>query len=456
MKKIQNVLLGSVIMSMSILSACGSSSGTNTSSPAASAGTTAAASDKPAQNVTIKYYNWDSDSQAVATKKIIENFQAKNPNIKVESIALVPGNSVESLKKLDVALSSGEQVDVVAMPSIEEVLARAGQNVLAPLDDLYAKDNVKPEEEYFINPKFKGKYYATMINASDWFVMLNADALKEANLPVPTFGWTWDDFREYAKKLIKGEGNDKRYGAYFHSWGEYVNPIVYTDKKNPYLKDDLKPQFDDSSFNYYFNLRRAMEKDDKSVKSLADVIGAKLNYANEFGTGKAAMMMTATFNIPNVLNTEKYPHTFKTVFAPLPRSSKDAPNGLTNIGGNYMAVAANSKNKEQAYQFIRYMSTEQEARIELSGWRKADSTAVIERLYGAKKDLVDIPSLTSTLNDKQVKTSFSSDIAITYGAQLKKVMENGFSKFILDNASIEDTQKWMQDEADKVIKTAAK
>ncbi|MNI02159.1 glycerol-3-phosphate transporter periplasmic binding protein [compost metagenome] len=456
MKKLKSVLIGSAILSMSVLSACGSSTTNNTSGNSPSAGATGAASAKPAEPVTIKYYNWDNEGQVSATKKSIENFQAKNPNIKVESISLVPGNSVESLKKLDVTLSSGEQVDVVAFPSIEEVLSRAGQNVLAPLDDFYAKNNVNPEEEYYINPKLKGKNYALMNNASNWFVLLNADALKEANLPVPTFGWTWDDFRDYAKKLTKGEGNDKRYGAYFHNWGEYTNPIAYTDKKNPYLTADLKAQFDDPSFKYFFNLRRTMEKDDKSVKPLSDVIGAKLNYTNEFLTGKTAMLMTATFIIPHIANTEKYPHTFKTVVAPLPRSSKDAPNGLTNIGGNYVSIAANSKYKEQAFQFIRYMSTEQEARLDLSGWKKGDSKAVIERLYGASKDLLDLPSLTSTLNDKQVKVGFSSDVAITYGTQLKKVMENGFSKFILDNVSVEDAQKWMQEEADKVIKQSAK
>ncbi|NEW04575.1 extracellular solute-binding protein [Paenibacillus sp. SYP-B3998] len=455
MRKIQTTLLASVFMSMSVLSACGST-GDNAGQSSSTAASSAASSSKPAQNITLKYYNWDNDVQAASTKKLIENFQTKNPNIKIEHISLVPNNSVESLKKMDVTMSSGEQVDIVLLPNIEEVTARAAQGVLAPLDDLYQKDNVKAEDEYYINPKFKGKYYATMNTSSDWFVVLNSDALKEANLPVPTFGWTWDDFRDYAKKLTKGDGNDKRYGAYFHSWGEYTNPIVYTDKKNPYLTAELKPQFDDPSFNYYFNLRRAMEKDDKSVKPLSDVIGAKLNYTNEFATGKAAMLMSATFILPNIADTAKYPHTFKTAVAPLPRSSKDAPTGLTNIGGNYSAIAATSKYKEQAYQFIRYMTTEQDARIELSGWKKGDSKSVIERLYGANKDLIDIPSLTLTLNDKQVKTSFSSEIAVSYGAQLKKVMENGFSKYMLDGVSAEDAQKWMVDEADKVIKQSAK
>ncbi|MFE5319492.1 ABC transporter substrate-binding protein [Paenibacillus sp. NPDC056579] len=439
MKKQSVLLLSGVIAAVTALSGCGAPKEDNT------------AQGKP-QNVTLKFYNWDTDAEATATKKMIEAFQSKNPNIKVESISLVPGNSVETMKKLDVTMSSGEQVDVVKFPNIEETMARAAQGVLAPLDDFYTKDNVKPEEEYYINPKYKGKYYAAMNTSSNWFVLLNEDALKEANLPVPGFDWTWDDYRDYAKKLTKGD----RYGTYFHNWGEYTNPIAYTDKKNPYLTEDMKPLFSDASFKYFFELRRAMEKEDKSAKSLADVIGAKLNYRNEFITGKAAMLMSATFILTDVNNVEKYPHTFKTVFAPLPRSSKNAEPGLTNIGGSYVAAANNSKYKEEAYKFIRYMTTEQDARLELSGWKKGDSKALVERLYGGNKNLIDMNTLNSVLSDKRVRTGVSSDIAVSYGSQLKKVMEDGFSKFLLDNVSAEDAQKWMVDEAGKIIKQNTK
>jgi multiple sugar transport system substrate-binding protein len=451
MKKTSAVLLSSALVAVSVLGGCASKTDN-----AAGDKPSQASGEKTAQNVTLKFYNWNPDLAEAATKKTIESFQAKNPNIKVESIPLVPGNSVETLKKLDVTMSSGEQVDVVMFPSIEETIARAAQGVLAPLDDFYKKDNVNADEEYYINPKYKGKSYALMNNSSNWLVLLNADALKEANLPVPSFDWTWDDFRDYAKKLSKGDDNNKRYGAYFHSWGEYANPIAYTDKKNPFLTPEMKPQFDDASFKTFFNLRKAMEKEDKSVKPLADVIGAKLNYNNEFLTGKAAMLMTATFALPNIGDTAKYPHTFKTVVAPLPRSSKDAEPGLTNIGGNYVSVAANSKYKDEAYKFIRYMSTEQEARIELSGWKKSDAKLIVERLFGNMKDLIDMPSLTSTLYDKRVRTSVSSDIAVPYASQLKAVLEGGLSKVLLDNMSSEDAQKWMMSEGDKIIKQNTK
>lgn len=433
MKKKSLVVLSGVIATVAILSGCGAKE-SETTAP-------------KNESVTLKYYNYDTDVLSAATKKQIAKYESMNPNVKIEPITLVPGNATDALRKLDITISSGEQVDIVKLPSIEEVMARSALGVLAPLDELYAKDNVKPEEEYYVNPKYKGKYYAFMITSNNWFVLLNEDALKEANLPIPSFDWTWDDYREYAKKLTKGD----RYGTYFHSWGEYTNPIAYTDKPNPYVKEDLTPGFNDASFKYFFELRRAMEKDDKSAKPLADVIGAKLNYRNEFFTGKAAMLMSANFMLSDVSNVEKYPHTFKTVFAPLPRSSKEAEAGLTNIGGDYLAIANSSKYKDEAYKFIRFMTTNQDERVDMTGWKKADSKALIETLYGSNKNLVDIDTLTMVLSDKRIKTAISGDIAIPYGSQLKKVMEDGFSKYMLDNTTAEEAQAWMVQQADKII-----
>ncbi|QGQ95111.1 extracellular solute-binding protein [Paenibacillus psychroresistens] len=457
MKRKSLILLSTTLIAMSVLSACGSKSEDAKSSSSPSPTTAAAVTtEKPAKNVSLKYYNWDNDADAIATKKLIETFESKYPTIKVESISLVPGNSLEALKKLDVTIASGEQVDIFKVPNIEELSARAAQGVLAPLDDLYAKENVKPEEEYYINPKYKGKYYGIITDSTPWLVALNADALKEANLPIPELGWTWDEFRDYAKKLTKGEGNDKQYGTYFHSWGDYANPIAYTDKVNPYLTADFKSNFMDPSFTYFFNLRRAMEKEDKSTKPFADVIGAKLSYRTEFLTGKAAMLLTGNFMLTSMNELDKYPHTFKTVFAPIPRSSKDAEIGLTNIGGTYGAISNSSKNKDEAYTFLRYISMETEARTQLSGWKKVDSNALIEKLYGNNKTLIDIPTLTSSLYDKRLKTSVDTEISVAYAAQLKKIMEDGFSKFILDNGTVEDTQKWMMEQADLIIKQNTK
>ncbi|MDG0809459.1 ABC transporter substrate-binding protein [Cohnella rhizosphaerae] len=459
MKKTSAAMLGSILIATSVLAGCGGKNENNAASSAAAGTASTSATgtaSAPAETVTIKYYNWDNEIAEPNTKKLIEDFQSKNPGIKVESVSLVPGNSVESMKKLDVMMSSGEQVDVVQYSNIDETMARAAQGVLAPLNELYQKDNVKPDEEYYINPKYNGNYYATMYTATDWLIMLNEDALKAAGLEAPPYDWTWDDFRTYAKKLTKGEGNDKQFGSYFHTWGEYANPIAYAELKNPYLTADMQPAFNDPSFAYFFNLRKAMEREDKSIQTYSDVVGGKLNYGTEFVNGKAAMIMTGSFLIAALADKAKNPHTFKTVFAPMPRSSKDVEPGLTSLGASYVAIANNSKHKEEAYKFVRYMSTEDSARTDLSGWKKTDTKSLLERLYGGNADLIDLPSLTAVLADERLRTNATTDISASYQNQLKKVLENGYSSFILDNLSVEEAQKRMMEEADKIIKQNAK
>ncbi len=264
------------------LSACGGNSANSGSEGSSGAG--------KSESVTIKYYNWDNEAQAVATDAMLDEFMTKNPDIKVEHVVLVPGDSVEMLKKLDFLISSGEAVDVVAMPSLGAVYERATRGALASLNDFYKQENLVPEDEYYVNPKINDNYYGMQLTSSFNYVLLNKDALDEAGLPVPTYGWTWDDYRDYAKKLTKGEGVDKRYGTYFHTWELYMNAPAQTVMKDPFRYDDGSTILSDPSYKYFFQLRKDMESVDKSAKPYADVLAAKLNYRTEFFNEQAAMI----------------------------------------------------------------------------------------------------------------------------------------------------------------------
>jgi multiple sugar transport system substrate-binding protein len=409
------------------------------------------AAEKPKDPVTIKFFNWDANQELI--KKIIADFESENPGIKVSSEVLVQGGSAnDNVTKLDVLMAANEPVDVVAFPNIEQTVLRAANGVFLPLDDLMAKEGIKPQDEYLVTAKFNGKTFGVPQVVNYWYVLLNEDHLKAAGLDVPKLGWTWDDFREYSKKLTKGEGKDKVYGTYFHSWGEYANPMLYTEKKHPYMVDLNTPIFNDASFDYWFNLRRAMEKEDKSAKTLSDVIGAKLNYRTEFFNQQASMMVTASWTIVDVGNTAQYPHTFKTAFAPMPKMPGQTVDGQTNIAGEFLAVAKNSKHPEEAYKFLRYLSTKGSELRGTSGWKKANADKTIENLTKNNETLYNLPSLKDTLFSGKVSSPLSGEFEIEYGNDMKKnVLEAGFSKFMLDNISAADAKKWMMDEANKIV-----
>lgn len=412
---------------------------------------------KSGDQITLKYYNWDNADQEGNTDAMLKEFEAQNPGIKVEHVVLVPGNSVEMMKKLDFLISSGEAIDVVNLPSAGGVVERAARGAFAPLNEFYDKEGLKPEDEYYVNPKVDDKYYGMQMTAGYQFILLNKDALDEAGLAVPKFGWTWDDFREYAKKLTKGEGTDKRYGTYFHTWELYVNAPAQTVMKDPYRYDDGTTILSDPTYKYFFQLRKDMETVDKSAKTYADTLAAKLNYRSEFFSGSAAMLLTGSFMIPDPGNVEQYPHDFKTAFAPVPLPPqnalpKDYEGGKYFVGGGQLAMGATSKHKEEAFKLMRFMTTnDSDARQEFSGWKKADQNKLLDRLIGKNTDKYDVESLKNTLFGPDIKYLDASKVVTTSGSDLTKVIDDGFSKFMLSNEPIDQVQKWMVDEATKII-----
>ncbi|WNS43098.1 extracellular solute-binding protein [Paenibacillus sp. MMS20-IR301] len=436
---------------MLILTACGNNAG-NSESGNNKPANQASGEGSSGEKVTIKLYTNAKGEPEEPMMKLVTAFNEQNDHIKVEHVALVQNNdSREMLQKLDVLSASGEEVDVVLLNNEGFVLERAGNGMLYPLDEFFTANNINPEDEYYRNPVYEGKHYAAMTDASFWFVALNENHLKDAGLAVPGFDWTWDDFREYSTKLAASGEN--RYGTYFHTFGEYANLIAYTDFKNPQMKEDGTLLFDDPSFEYWFNLRRAMEIEDKSVKPLADVLAAKQHWATDFMNGTTSMLPIAGYALDEAfLNSDSYPRDFKITFAPLPRSSASAETGLTSISGSFLTMHKNSKNKEAAFEFIKFATMEgAELSGRIPGWKKADGKAVLEKIIGDKSDLVDNQVLSNVLFDERVHTAGSSSVSVSYQQQLKKVAEGGINKFLLDNSTYDEAEKYMMDEGQKII-----
>lgn len=452
MKKVSVLLMLSFIL---ILSACGGNGGQSKAGDGNAANNGAGATADGAaggQNVTLKLYSNAKGDPGEPIMNLVDAFNAQSEKIKVEHVALVQNNdSREMLQKLDVLSAAGEEVDVVLMNNEGYVLERAGNGMLYPLDEFYQANNINPEEEFYRNPSYKGQYYGTMTDASFWYVAINENHLQEAGLDLPSYDWTWDDFRDYAKKLA--DSKEGRFGAYFHTFGEYANIIAYTDFKNPQLKEDGTLLFDDPSFDYWFNLRRAMEVEDKSVRPLADVLASKQSWATDFMNGTTSMMPIASYSLDEAfLNTESYPRDFKITFAPLPRSSAEVEPGLTSIGGSFLTIQKNSKHKEAAFEFIRFATMEQaEVSGRIPGWKNADGKGVLEKLIGDKADIVDVTALSNTLFNENVGTAGTSAVSVSYQQQLKKVAEAGMNKFLLDNSTFEEAQAYMMSEGQKII-----
>ncbi|RUT46223.1 extracellular solute-binding protein [Paenibacillus anaericanus] len=390
-----------VCLSLALLvSACGSNNGgSNSAAPESSPankGTEAAT-----EQVTIKISTWQTDAKA-KWSSIIPEFEKNHPNIKVELDLLnEKGDSIASMQKLDLMAASNDQLDIIELP-YTNYSQRADIGLLEPLESYIEKDGYKYEEEYLVDTKVNGKIYALPSSMQRWFVLLNKEMLDEAGLPVPT-NWTWDEFMEYAQKLTQGEGATKRYGAYLHNWPDYFQlQLMSKPTDNTYLKTDGTSNATDPILKANLEMMKKMMYEDKSASMYEDIISQKLAYRNQYFNKLAAMLPMGDWMVAESGGTDAIPATFVTAFAPLPKLEGES-NHYSPVQPTYMGVSSKSKNKQAAYEFVRWYTSEG---LEIggrvfSGWAKSDTNKLVDTIVSGSKDpsKIDVESLKYTMTN---------------------------------------------------------
>ncbi|AFH61524.1 ABC transporter substrate-binding protein [Paenibacillus caseinilyticus] len=445
----------SMAAAVSLIAGCG---GAGTETPAAEGGSGSGGS--AGSPVKIKFHAFGSESQQ-AWSKVISSFEAKYPNIKVELVNLSEkGDTQEYAKKLDLAAASGEEMDVMMFSEAGMYAQRVALGMVAPIDEFIAKEGFKVGEEYKVDTTLNGKVYALPGKFNPWYVLLNKDHLKEAGLEVPK-DWTWDQFMDYAKKLTKGEGASKRYGTYFHGpqgggWLEFTRLALANQPDNSdYLKADGTTNLDNPLFKKSVEMRYQMEKVDKSSVPYTDMISQKLHYRPQFFNQSASMIVIGSWMNSEIGGTEQFPLNFNVAVAPFPKNSASDQGGYSMVTTDFMAVAAKSKHKQEAYQFIRYFTTDgtiAQGKY-VPSWNKVkteDLNQIIDTIVGGTKspDKVDKESLKTVLAGSKASklvppTSFQADVY--------KAINEEYEKLILDKQNLDAMLKNAQERTQKLI-----
>ncbi|NOU95884.1 extracellular solute-binding protein [Paenibacillus sp. LMG 31456] len=401
------------------------------------------------EQVTINFYHWYNEETG-NWKKVIKAFEDKNPGIKVKSTPLVDNVSApEYLKKLDLMTASGESMDVVMFHDAGEFAKRVKIGMMEPLDAYLSKDGVDVSKEYLVDPKIDGKYYGLPAKYIIAMVMLNKRYLDEAGLPVPK-DWTWKEFADYSKALTKGEGATKRYGTFLRDQFLHNSLIVSGLPQDSYIvKDDGTSNLSSPLFKQSLELRNQLENVDKSAVPLHDTISQKLDYRQQFFTGKASMLIAGSWMISEWGN---FTPDFEIAWAPYPKNSASESTSYGRTSGDTIGIAKSSKNKEAAYKFVRWFSTEgiQEQGLSLPGWKKADQSKAVDMLVaGTKKpSAVDKKTLMDVLNKT---TGSKMVIPPSYGPEAEKAYVDESQLYLLGQQSLDTTLSKAQEKVQKII-----
>lgn len=454
-KKFAFMLLTILLLAAGCSSNSGSNSQSNNNSTPAPAQETNQGTDNAAENkqeddkpVTIKLHTFGNEAN-YNWSTTLDAFHAAYPNITVDLVVLSEkGDTQEAFQKLDLEAASGAEMDVLMFSDPAGYAQRVGLGMVAPIDEFIEAEGYKLTEEYKVDTTLDGKIYALPGKFNPWYVLLNKTMLDEAGLAVPT-DWTWDDFAEYGKKLTKGSGADKVYGTYFHGpqnggWMEFMKlALANQSGESEFLKEDGTSNIESDLFRRTLELRYQFEKVDGIATPYQDMLSQKLHYRNQFFNQDAAMIMIGSWMNTELGGTDQFPLNFEVAVAPIPKNNPSDEIGYTMVTTDYVSVAANSKNKEAAYKFVRWYTTEGQVvqGKNVPSWNgvaESELANIIDIILSGTNnpEKVDKQSLVNTLANSK-----SSKIIppVSYQSEVYKVINEEYEKLIFDQQDIDTT-----------------
>jgi len=214
----------------------------STAALAATAATTRFSLGQSNDTATLKLAGFGGDAENTAITHAIERFNKKYPNVTVDlSMDPISNGWGDYVTKILGEYNAGNGPDVVGT-AIETFQAFASRGLFIPLDD-YVKSN--PEFSDFApslldQAKYKGQQIYIPIGWNNIMINYNRDLFDKAGVPYPKDGnWTWDEFREVAKKLTvkDGSGNVTQYGYEVPNQNFFIQPWFFSNGTG-LLKDD--------------------------------------------------------------------------------------------------------------------------------------------------------------------------------------------------------------------------
>ncbi len=357
MKTKKNRLTYALLLMLAIslvLSACGnngnSGSSNNGGNPPAAGGDSQSGNAGSGKQSTISFWAAAVTPERNAFfESIIEEFEAANPDIKVDYLG-VPGDLAAYEQKLNVAIAANQAPDITNNFKAEYITRDVLEPLDAYLDSWDQKDLISPgnlEGNRALDTK-EGKLYALPYSSQTWNLWVRPDWFAEANLPIPE---TWDQFFEAVEKLT--DKSQDRYGLSIRGGAGSANTLEMLMYAYSGIKD-------------YFNADgTATINDPLHVEFVEKYLGAYNVYTPEDDLNKGWTELAATYQsgkaaivVHNLGSASSHEKAFDGDYAkfqavPFPKSVGGVQThpGLMPLG---LTMSKTAKDKDAVWRFLAF------------------------------------------------------------------------------------------------------
>jgi len=324
------------------------------------------------QNVELSFWIFDNPPMVEQTKKLLEEFQSANPNIKVD-LQVFPNNQYND--KLLVALGTETGPDVL-LASDRTMPALIGKKVLAPaIPESFGFKNLDEMKADWIEGSLAGlsqdgQLYGIPMEFNTFALFINTKAFKDAGLdPEKDAPKTWDELAEVAKKLtIRENGKLVRAGFGFPmfngGWDLLLMDPMVRQLGGAFIEDYGTEAYYNSPqvnqvFQTWYDLYFVHQ-----VNEVGFGTSSTASPNQSFIDGQVAIWISGPWATPQIV--EGTPAYGNFAVAPLPQYNPDKP--VTMLYSWNWAVNSATKHPEDSWALVNFLSGKQTQWLESSGY----------------------------------------------------------------------------------------
>lgn len=296
----------------------------------------------PGGKTTIVFSTFFPDTRFQEAKT---KYEAMHPNVEIrlESVQTDDANVEADLEKfettMNAAMLAGKGPDLLEMDKLptDRYVQRG---LLADLNKLIEQDPSFRKDDYFANildnSKVGGGLYGMPLSFFLFGLAGDEDAIAQAGVKIDDMAWSWNDFAQIAKKLVNGV-----YPHVINTTPEYMLMQMVTDHYSLFIDEAVRrAHFDTATFTALM----------QQVKTMADegIIGEGRPYFFPVQINSPGDYLTSlkSYLAPNVKLYIK-PH------------AQDVAAGGYFRSYRTVGLNANSQVKQQAWDFIKFMMSEE-------------------------------------------------------------------------------------------------
>lgn len=421
------------------------------------AGGNGTADKKDDEVVTIRLWGAVPEEAGPQASCELFNEQYKDKGIQVEYERFV--NDDTGNLKLETNLLSGTGIDLYMSYGLDTLTKRVEGGMALDLTELMEKESFDLAEyvgDLSETYKIDGKHYSLPTKVDKWGIVINKDMFDEAGLEIPT-EWTFDEFRETAKKLTHGDGQDKVYGFFWNTQQDLSGVISYFDAQtlggDPMYKSENESNFTDDVIVKSIELMDNMMNIDKTSPTHTDSVTQKLSQEGMFLTEKCAMTI-GPWMIRSIKDVENYPHDFVTAFAPYPVVEEGQRNFTQGGYGDLLSINPKSEHIEEAWEFAKWYATQGMLPLVEGGrvpaFNTYDTEEVTEAFLKGGEGLLDAETTKSILitpADNYPATQITNHID-----EIKKIFNEEVEKILIEEQTPQEGMENAKSRSDEILK----